>query len=147
MNNQLSVQLLKGTKIVFSENPEKLFWFNAHLKKDWGKVEKILWSGKLKFQVLLENIDATSFGLRERDQAACYQRSVLKPAVMLCGCISTCWIVSLCIWKGTISAGRYKQALEQHTLPFRNRFEGRPCIFHQDSTKLYTASITTPWLH
>uniref|UniRef100_A0A9J7XCN4 Uncharacterized protein n=1 Tax=Cyprinus carpio carpio TaxID=630221 RepID=A0A9J7XCN4_CYPCA len=62
-------------------------------------------------------------------------------------CISACGMGSLYIWKGTISAERYIQVLEQHMLPSRCRlFQGRPCIFQHDNARPHAASITTSWL-
>ncbi len=52
------------------------------------------------------------------------------------------------VLEGTMNAERYIKVSEQHMLPSRRRlFQGRPCVFKQDSSKPHTAAITTAWLH
>ncbi len=84
----------------------------------------------------------------EGDLPACHQRSVQKPAsLMVWGCISAYGMGSLHVLEGTMNAERYIKVLEQHMLPSRRRlFQGRPCVFQQDSAKPHTAAITTAWV-
>jgi len=49
--------------------------------------------------------------------------------LMVWGCISSYGTSNLHNWKGTINAERYIQVLEEHMLPCRQLFQGRPCIF------------------
>ncbi len=85
---------------------------------------------------------------KEGDCPACYQRSVQKPAsLMACGCISAYCMGRLHVLEGTMNAERYIKVLEQHILPSRWRlFQGRPCVFQQDSARPHSAAITTAWL-
>ena len=106
----------------------------------------VLWSEK--FEIVFGNLGHCVLQTKEeRDQPACYQRSVQKPAfLMVWGCISAYNMVSLHIWKGTINAERYIQVLEQHLLASRQHlFPGRPCIFEEDNVKPHSASVTTAW--
>ncbi len=113
------------------------------------KWKTVLWSAKLKFEVLFGKLGRhVIWTKKDKDNPSCYQRSVQKPAsLMVWGCMSACGMGSLHIWKGTIDAERYIQVLEQHMPPSRHRlFQGRPCIFQHDNARPHTASITTSWL-
>ena len=79
----------------------------------------------------------------ERNHPASYQQTVQKSAsLMVWSCISVYGVDSWNIWKGSISDEENMEVSEQHTLPSRWRlFQGRPCIFQQDSAKPHTASI------
>ena len=112
-----------------------LLWAKAHLKWTEAKWENC--SVVRQIEIIFGNLGRCVLWTKEeRDQPACYQRSVQKPAfLMVWGCISAYRMGSLHIWKGTINAERYIQVLEQHLLPSRRLFQGRPCVFQQDKAK------------
>jgi len=85
----------------------------------------------------------------ERDNQACYQHSVQKPAfLMVWEYICAFGTVNVHIWKDTINAEWYIQVLEQHMLPSKQwLFQGSPCIFEQNNANPQTASVATIWLH
>ncbi len=115
-----------------------------------SKWKSVQWPEESKFDILVGNHGPCVLRAKEEgDLPACYQRSVQKPAsLMVWGCISTYGMDSLHVLEGTMNAERYIKVLEQHMLPSRQcLFQGRPCVFQQDSSKPHTAAITTAWLH
>uniref|UniRef100_A0A8C1MQE8 Transposase Tc1-like domain-containing protein n=1 Tax=Cyprinus carpio TaxID=7962 RepID=A0A8C1MQE8_CYPCA len=119
----------------------RFLWAKAHLKWTVAKWKTVLWSDESKFEVLFGKLGRHVFRTKEdKENPSCYQRSVQKPAsLMVWGCMSACGMGSLHIWKGTINAERYIQVLEQHMLPSRHLFQGRPCIFQHDNARPHTA--------
>ena len=45
------------------------------------------------------------------------------------------------VLKGTMNAERYIKILEQHMLPSRCLFQGRPFVFQHDNAKSHTAAV------
>ena len=111
----------------------------------------MLWSDKSTFQIIFGNHGCYVLQAKEeKDHPDCYQREVQKPtSVMVQGCVSAHGTTgNLHIYIGTINAERYIQVLDQHILPSKQRlFQGRPCLFQQDSAKPHYARVTTAWLH
>ncbi len=98
---------------------------------------------------LLEITDAVSSGLKRRQTFMRIISVQFKSQHLWWygGCIGTYGMGSLRVLEGTMNAERYIKVLEQHMLPSRRRlFQGRPCVFQQDSAKPHTAAITTAWL-
>ena len=89
-----------------------LLWAKAHLKWTEAKWENC--SVVKLIKIIFGNLGhCVPWTKEERDQPACYQCSVQKPAfLMTWGCISVYRMVSLHIWKGKINAERYIQVLE-----------------------------------
>uniref|UniRef100_A0AAY5KJF1 Uncharacterized protein n=1 Tax=Esox lucius TaxID=8010 RepID=A0AAY5KJF1_ESOLU len=76
------------------------------------------------------------------------QHTVQKPtSVMVWGCISAHVMGDLHICEGTVNAEQNAQVLEQHRLPSRLLFQGRPGLFQQENAKSHSARITLTWLH
>ncbi|KAK3506915.1 hypothetical protein QTP70_031190, partial [Hemibagrus guttatus] len=84
----------------------RFLWAKAHLKWTVAKWKTVLWSDQSKFEVLFRKLGRHVIRTKEdKDNPSCYQRSVQKPAfLMVWGCMSTCGMGSLHIWKGTINA-------------------------------------------
>ncbi|KAK3530733.1 hypothetical protein QTP70_000761 [Hemibagrus guttatus] len=84
----------------------RFLWAKAHLKWTVAKWKTVLWSDQSKFEVLFGKLGRHVIRTEEdKDNPSCYQRSVQKPAsLMVWGCMSTCGMGSLHIWKGTINA-------------------------------------------
>uniref|UniRef100_A0A9J7XCR1 Paired domain-containing protein n=1 Tax=Cyprinus carpio carpio TaxID=630221 RepID=A0A9J7XCR1_CYPCA len=136
----------KKTYLNMIQKRRRFLWAKAHLKWTVAKWKTVLWSDKLKFEVLFGKLGRRVMRTKEdKDNPSCYQRSVQKPAsLMVWGCMSACGMGSLLIWKDTINAERYIQVLEKHILPSRRcLFQGRPCIFQHDNARPHTASVTT----
>ncbi len=108
----------------------RVLWAKAHLKWTVLKWKSVLWSDESKFDILVGNHGHRV--LRAKEEGACYQRSVQKPAsLMVWGFTSAYNMGSLHVLEGTMNAERYIKVLEQHMLPSRQRlFQGRPCVFH-----------------
>ncbi len=77
----------------------RVLWAEAHLK--WT-VSSVLWTDESKFDILVGNHRRCVLRAKEeRDLAACYQRSVQKPAsLMVWGCISAYGMGSLHVLEG-----------------------------------------------
>ncbi|KAK3527309.1 hypothetical protein QTP86_020238 [Hemibagrus guttatus] len=84
----------------------RFLWAKAHLKWTVAKWKTLLWSDESKFEVLFGKLGRHVIQTKEdKDNPSCYQRSVQKPAsLMVWGCMSSCGMGSLHIWKGTINA-------------------------------------------
>ncbi len=108
----------------------RVLWAKAHLKWTVLKWKSVLWSDESKFDILVGNHGHRV--LRAKEEGACYQRSVQKPAsLMVWGLTSAYNMGSLHVLEGTMNAERYIKVLEQHMLPSRQRlFQGRSCVFH-----------------
>ncbi len=131
------------------QKPRRVLWAKAHLRWTVSKWKSLLWSDESKFDSLVGNHECHVLRAKEEgDLAACYQRSVQKPAsLMVWGCINAYGMGSLHVLEGTMNAEMYIKVLEQHILPSRWRlFQGRPCLFQQDNAKPHTVAITTAWL-
>ena len=112
----------------------------AHFKWTEAKWETVLWSDESKF--LIHGHPVLWMKEEEKQEIPLVQ----KPAsLMVRRCIRVYWTGKLHIWKGTISAQRYMQVLEQHMLPSRwHLSQGRLCIFQEDNSKPHTLDVLLP---